>query len=153
MLGSRRRLAATQLSFYQFQCRNPPNVGKRQYGLQTNLANSDKYAWHLVCTVDIGRRFGKRDTELRSESGDRLIVEYTRYEIDKKRRGTFEEDYMKAGKLLEASKHCVAYELAHCTEDPDHYILRIEWDSEEGHLKGFRNSREFASFFASCAPT
>lgn len=81
-----------------------------------------------------------------------MMVEYTRYEIDEKRRRTFEEDYMKAGKFLEASNHCVAYELAHCTEDAYHYRLRIEWDSEDSHLKGFRNSREFASFFASVRP-
>jgi quinol monooxygenase YgiN len=81
-----------------------------------------------------------------------MIVEYTRYKIDEARREAFETAYKTAGGALEASSHCLAYELSHCTEDPDHYILRIEWDSEEGHLKGFRTSPEFKSFFASVQP-
>ncbi len=81
-----------------------------------------------------------------------MIVEYTRYKVDEMRRETFETVYKIACASLEASSHCLAYELSHCTEDPDHYILRIEWDSEEGHLKGFRTSLEFKSFLASVQP-
>jgi quinol monooxygenase YgiN len=81
-----------------------------------------------------------------------MIVEYTLYKIDETRRETFETAYERAGASLEASSHCLAYEFSHCTEDPEHYILRIEWDSEEGHLKGFRTSPEFKSFFASVQP-
>jgi quinol monooxygenase YgiN len=81
-----------------------------------------------------------------------MIVEYTRYKIDEERRSAFEKAYNKAGEPLGASSHCLAYELSHCTDDPEHYILRIEWDSEEGHLKGFRTSAEFKAFFASVQP-
>jgi len=81
-----------------------------------------------------------------------VIVEYIRYKIDEQRRGVFEKAYKKAGESLEASSHCLAYELSHCTEDQQHYTLRIEWDSEEGHLKGFRTSSEFRTFFASVQP-
>lgn len=81
-----------------------------------------------------------------------MIVEYTRYKIDEQRRTAFEKSYKKAVESLAASSHCLAYELSHCTEDRDHYVLRIEWDSEEGHLKGFRSSPEFRSFFASIQP-
>lgn len=81
-----------------------------------------------------------------------MILEYTRYKIDEKRREGFEKDYQKAAKPLDASSHCLAYELSHCKEDADHYILRIEWDSEEGHLKGFRTSPEFKMFFAAVQP-
>jgi hemoglobin len=81
-----------------------------------------------------------------------MIVEYTRYKIDEQRRGTFEQAYKKAVEPLAASSHYLAHELSHCTEAPDCYVLRIEWDSEEGHLKGFRSSPEFKSFFASIQP-
>jgi quinol monooxygenase YgiN len=81
-----------------------------------------------------------------------MIVEYTRYKINSTRRETFEMAYKKAVDSLEASTHSLAYELSHCTEDPDRYILRIEWDSEEGHLKGFRSSPEFRAFFAAVQP-
>ena len=81
-----------------------------------------------------------------------MIVEYTRYKIDSTRREVFETAYQNAVGSLEASSHCVAYELSRCTEDSDDYILRIEWDSEEGHLKGFRSSPEFKAFFAAVQP-
>jgi hypothetical protein len=31
-------------------------------------------------------------------------------------------------------------------------VVRIEWDSEEGHLSGFRRSSEFRSFFEAVGP-
>lgn len=81
-----------------------------------------------------------------------MIVEYTRYKIDEARRAAFEKDYAEAAKSLQASKHCLAYELTQCTEDNSYYTLRLEWDSEEGHLKGFRTSPEFQSFFGFVKP-
>ncbi len=32
------------------------------------------------------------------------------------------------------------------------YIVRIEWDSAEGHLGGFRTSPQFRSFFDAVRP-
>jgi hypothetical protein len=32
-------------------------------------------------------------------------------------------------------------------EEPDHYALRVEWESLEGHEQGFRGSPEFRTFF------
>ena len=78
-----------------------------------------------------------------------MIVEYIRYEIhDSARRVTFEGAYREAAAALEASPHCLAYELARCAEDARRYVLRIEWDSAEGHLQGFRRSEQFRRFFA-----
>jgi quinol monooxygenase YgiN len=77
-----------------------------------------------------------------------MIVEYTRYKIDARRKERFLADYKLAGDSLKASKHCLSYELSQCSEDADQFVLRIEWDSEEGHLKGFRSSPEFGSFFS-----
>jgi quinol monooxygenase YgiN len=37
-------------------------------------------------------------------------------------------------------------------EEPTSFILRIEWDSVEGHMEGFRKSPEFRAFFASVRP-
>lgn len=81
-----------------------------------------------------------------------MIVEYIRYKIDESRRDAFEKAYVKAGQPLTASSHCRAYELTRCTEDAEQYILRIEWDSADGHMKGFRSSPEFKAFFAAVQP-
>ena len=81
-----------------------------------------------------------------------MIVEYIRYEIPEDQAGSFEDAYERANASLEASPHCERYEVARCTEDPTAYTVRIEWDSSEGHLQGFRGSPEFRSFFAAVRP-
>ena len=82
-----------------------------------------------------------------------MVVEYIRYTLpDTARRTMFESAYAAAKVWLEASLHCLAYELTRCSEDESQYILRIEWDSVEGHLQGFRRSAEFQRFFASIRP-
>jgi heme-degrading monooxygenase HmoA len=81
-----------------------------------------------------------------------MIVEYARYKVGSTRRETFEWAYTRAGGSLEAASHGLTYELSHCTEDRDDYIVRIKWDSEQAHLKGFRSSPEFRAFFAAVQP-
>jgi heme-degrading monooxygenase HmoA len=77
-----------------------------------------------------------------------MIVEYIRYRIpDNDRRAQFQDAYKTAETFLEASPNCLGYEISHCVEKPEHYIVRIEWDSLDGHLKGFRVSKEFQGFF------
>jgi quinol monooxygenase YgiN len=44
------------------------------------------------------------------------------------------------------------YEVSRCSEDPTQHVVRIEWDSQEGHLDGFRQSREFHAFFEAVGP-
>ena len=79
-----------------------------------------------------------------------MIVEYIRYET--KDPNAFTAAYERAREALDASSHCLAYELARCTEDPKCFILRIEWDSAEGHMQGFRKSPEFGPFLAAVRP-
>jgi quinol monooxygenase YgiN len=81
-----------------------------------------------------------------------MIVEYIRYKIPESRRKEFEAAYDKAQASLRASPHCLTYEVSHGVEELNNYIVRIEWDSEEGHMKGFRTSPEFQTFFAAVRP-
>ena len=81
-----------------------------------------------------------------------MIVEYTRYRISQDRASAFEQAYRSAQRYLRASPHCLSYELSHCTEEPERYVLRIEWVSEEEHLQGFRKQPDFKSFFALVQP-
>jgi heme-degrading monooxygenase HmoA len=75
-----------------------------------------------------------------------MVVEYIRYTIDAGRAAAFEQAYRDAAEALEASDHCERYEVSRCSENPTQYVVRIEWDSEDGHLSGFRESPEFASW-------
>lgn len=77
-----------------------------------------------------------------------MIVEYVRYKLDDSDPSEFEEAYLRAAKSLAESPHCLGHELSRSTKDPKRYVLRILWDSPEGHLDGFRKSPEFSGFFA-----
>ena len=83
-----------------------------------------------------------------------MIVEYIRYELDQARAPALVDAYRIAAEQLRASPHCLGFELTRCTERGklDAYILRIEWDSAEGHLRGFRGGQEFPQFFAAIGP-
>jgi quinol monooxygenase YgiN len=81
-----------------------------------------------------------------------LIVEYIRYAIADGQGASFETAYAEAQEALRASPHCLGWELSRCVEEPTRYQLRIEWDSAEGHLQGFRQSPEFRRFFAAVRP-
>jgi hypothetical protein len=53
---------------------------------------------------------------------------------------------------LEPSEHRERYEGTRCTEDATRHTVRIEWDSEEGHVSGLRQSPEFRGFFETVGP-
>jgi quinol monooxygenase YgiN len=84
--------------------------------------------------------------------GDLLIVEYIRYSVDDARSDEFLQAYRQAADALEVSEHCQRYEVTRCTEDPTQHIVRIEWDSEQGHMSGFRSSPQFRAFFGAVQP-
>ena len=81
-----------------------------------------------------------------------MIVEYIRYKIDPSRTDKFDEAYHRAGGLLDASPHCRRWEAARSVDEPDKQIVRIEWDSAEGHLQGFRRSADFQPFLEATQP-
>lgn len=37
-------------------------------------------------------------------------------------------------------------------EEPDSFVVRIQWDSVEGHEQGFRAAPHFAEFFTAVKP-
>jgi heme-degrading monooxygenase HmoA len=81
-----------------------------------------------------------------------MIVEYIRYTIPPEQAAAFEAAYAEARTALDSSDHCLGYEIARGVEDPEHYVVRIEWDSLDGHERGFRNGPGFAGFFAAVKP-
>ena len=81
-----------------------------------------------------------------------MIVEYIRYRIEADQAEAFEAAYREASVPLAESVHCVDFELSRCVEEPDRWILRIRWDSLDGHLSGFRGSEEFRRFVAHIRP-
>jgi hemoglobin len=81
-----------------------------------------------------------------------MITEYVRYRLDDVDPDEFEAAYARAAAALDAAPQCLAYELARGVEDPDRYVLRIEWTSVAEHEEGFRSGPEFGRFLAPVRP-
>jgi quinol monooxygenase YgiN len=81
-----------------------------------------------------------------------MIVEYIRYQIKPGEIAAFLKGYEEACGVLRNSPHCMEYDLSQCVDEPTQLILRIHWDSVEGHLKGFRTSPDFPRFFSPIRP-
>ena len=81
-----------------------------------------------------------------------MVIEIIRYQVPAERHAEFIAAYRSAGQELDASTHCLRYETSQGIEEPDNFIVRIEWDSVDGHENGFRNSAEFGAFFAKVKP-
>jgi len=81
-----------------------------------------------------------------------MVIEYIRYQVPAEHHVAFHEAYRSAQQELGSSTHCLRYEVSQGVEEPDNFIVRIEWDSLEGHEKGFRSSAEFGPFFAKVKP-
>jgi quinol monooxygenase YgiN len=81
-----------------------------------------------------------------------MVVEYIRYTVPTAAAAEFLAAYRNAGRVLEADPHCAAYEVTRGMEEPGHFVVRIEWDSVEGHEQGFRSSPAFGQFFAAVRP-
>lgn len=81
-----------------------------------------------------------------------MVVEYIRYTVPLERAQEFLAAYRQAGLVLDADPHCAGYEVARGVEEPERFVVRIEWDSIEGHEQGFRRSPEFRGFFAAVRP-
>lgn len=81
-----------------------------------------------------------------------MVVEYIRYRIDEARRDEFVVAYRKAVEALDDSPYCLGYEMAQCEEEPDRFVLRIDWTSTDDHLQNFRPSEQFRRFFPPIRP-
>lgn len=81
-----------------------------------------------------------------------MVVEIIRYHIPPESSEHFVQAYKEAGAYLKSSEHCLSYEVIRGVEEPNHFIVRIEWDSVEGHMQGFRMSPDFQHFFALVKP-
>lgn len=81
-----------------------------------------------------------------------MVVEYIRYRVGEGREREFERSYAEASEALDVSPNCLAYEVSRCAEEPTVFVVRIEWDSAEGHLEGFRRSPDFRRFLQAVRP-
>ncbi len=61
------------------------------------------------------------------------MVEYIRYRMPPDEGERFVAVYERAGEILARSAHCRGWELRRGVEEPEQFVVRIEWDSQAGH--------------------
>jgi heme-degrading monooxygenase HmoA len=81
-----------------------------------------------------------------------MVVEYIRYTVPLEQGAAFEAAYAEAVRALEADPRCLGHEVTRCVEDQSSYIVRLLWDSVEGHIEGFRKGPHFPPFLAAIRP-
>jgi heme-degrading monooxygenase HmoA len=81
-----------------------------------------------------------------------LIIEIATIVVQEGRESEFEAAFAKARRYIAESPHSLNHQLTRCIEHPSRYILRIEWDSLEGHTVGFRGSATFQDYRALLYP-
>ena len=81
-----------------------------------------------------------------------MVIEYIRYRISLDQADAFAAAYAQAGTVLDADGHCLAHEVAQGVEEPENWVVRISWDSVDGHEQGFRRAPHFPDFFAAVRP-
>jgi heme-degrading monooxygenase HmoA len=81
-----------------------------------------------------------------------MVVEYIRYVVPTEQSDAFERAYEEATSVLERDEHWHAYEVSRCAEEPTRYVVRLEWDSIDGHEHGFRGGPHFGPFLEAVRP-
>jgi quinol monooxygenase YgiN len=81
-----------------------------------------------------------------------MTTEVIRYKIPAEKAAAFEESYQKAESILRGSEHCMGYRLLRGHEEPENWILLLEWDSVDGHEQGFRKAPAFKEFLTLVRP-
>lgn len=81
-----------------------------------------------------------------------MIVEYIRYVLTQHRPEEFVAAYEKAVSSLDDAPQCLRYDLAQCDDDPNAFILRIEWTGAQEHMRGFREGPHFGPFLSAIRP-
>lgn len=81
-----------------------------------------------------------------------MIVEYVRYALAQHQPAELIDGYRAAAEHLDAAPECISDELTQCADDPRSLVLRIEWQSAEAQLRGFRRGPSFPPYFAAIQP-
>jgi heme-degrading monooxygenase HmoA len=72
-----------------------------------------------------------------------MILEAAILNVIPGRETQFEKDFAAAGQYISAIKGYIKHSLSKCIEQPNQYLLLVEWESLEDHTVGFRQSAEY----------
>jgi quinol monooxygenase YgiN len=81
-----------------------------------------------------------------------MILERAIFPVKPGHADQFATAFEKAALLIRAAKGCRKANMHRGVENPDSFILLVEWDSVEDHMVGFRESPAFTEWRALLSP-
>jgi heme-degrading monooxygenase HmoA len=79
----------------------------------------------------------------RHDKDGAMILEHAVLDVAPGSSAQFEGAFAQAKPIISASAGFRSLRLERCLEQPDRYVLLVEWDSVEAHEEGFRTSPAF----------
>ena len=77
-----------------------------------------------------------------------MILEVAILNVKLGQEAEFASVFEKAQKIISSMNGYVSHQLQKCIENPNRYILLVNWQTLEDHTKGFRESDEYQEWRA-----
>ena len=81
-----------------------------------------------------------------------MILEFAQIAVRPSSEKQFEAIFPAAIKVLASSKGYISHQLQRSIENPNRYVLLVQWQTLEDHTVGFRGSPAFAEWRAYIGP-
>ena len=72
-----------------------------------------------------------------------MVLEVAILDVKSSQNGEFEAAFQQAAPLIASIPGYVSHELQKCLEQPQRYILLVQWQTLEAHTIGFRQSAQY----------
>ena len=72
-----------------------------------------------------------------------MILEVAVLDVKPGQQADFETAFGKAQAIIASMAGYQSHQLQRCIENPDRYVLLVNWDTLEDHTRGFRESPEY----------
>ena len=72
-----------------------------------------------------------------------MILEVATLNIRPGQREEFEQAFSAAQTIISSMPGYLSHQLKRCIEEPDRYILLVNWETLEDHTVGFRKSEQY----------
>jgi len=82
----------------------------------------------------------------------RMVLEVALIDITPGQEDAFAAAYLTAHPILAGTEGCRSVRMTRGVESPSRFVLLVEWDSVEAHLKNFRDSERFGQWRALIGP-
>ncbi|MBV9389471.1 MAG: antibiotic biosynthesis monooxygenase [Chroococcidiopsidaceae cyanobacterium CP_BM_ER_R8_30] len=75
-----------------------------------------------------------------------MVIELATVAVVEGQQQEFEQAFSIAQQYLTGATGYRSYRLLRCLEQPNRYVLQIEWDTLKSHTEDFRNSSAYQAF-------